>query len=566
MPRSRRGRVLCAVLCGVVLGAPWSCVSRPAHDVVLRGGWIHDGSGAKPYRGDVALRGDRIVAVGEVAGLGALEIDASGRVVAPGFINMLSWATESLWRDGASESDLRQGVTLEVFGEGWSMGPLNEAMRESLAADDSNPFDEVPWTTLAGYLEALVARGIAPNVASFVGATTLRIHEVGYENRPATAAELGRMQELLREEMEAGALGLGSALIYAPATYSSTAELTALARVAAEYDGMYITHLRSEGNRLLESVAEMLEIVQGSGVAAEIYHLKAAGADNWDKLDAVIAIVEAARAAGWRITANIYTYDAGATGLNAIMPPWVQEGGHAAWVERLQDPAVRERLELEMNTPTDEWENFLLLSGGADRILLVGFLNEELRRYTGWTLQAVADDLGRSPADAAMELVVRDNSRVEAIFFLMSEENLRRKVKLPWVGFCSDEASLAPRGMFLDSRPHPRAYGSFARLLGRFVRDEGLVPLPEAIRRLTSQPAIQLGLTHRGSLRPGYFADVVVFDPETIQDRATYAEPHQFAVGVEQVFVNGRQVLRDGEPTGVAAGSFVRGPGHRVRP
>ncbi len=538
-----------------------ACTPAPEYDLVLRGGLIYDGSGHPPFAGDVALRADTIAAVGDLGrARGHTELDVTGLAVAPGFINMLSWATESLLHDGRAQSDIRQGVTLEVFGEGWSMGPLNEAMKADLKRGQSDITFDVAWTTLGEYLEHLERRGVSPNVASFVGATTVRIHELGYANRPPTPDELDRMRALVRQAMEEGALGLGSSLIYAPAFYASTDELVALSREAAAYGGMYISHLRSEGNRLLEAVDELITIAREAGLPAEIYHLKAAGRDNWPRLDAVIARVEAARAEGLRITADMYTYTAGATGLDAAMPPWVQEGGFEAWRQRLRDPALRQRLLREMRTPSGDWEN-LLQAAGPEGTLLVGFRNEALRRYIGRTLAEVAAERGVSPEEAAMDLVVEDSSRVDVVYFLMSEENVRRQIALPWMSFGSDAAALAPEGVFLRSNPHPRAYGNFARLLGRYVRDEGLIPLEEAIRRLTTLPATNLGLRRRGALRPGYHADLVVFDPATIRDHATYADPHRYATGVVHVFVNGVQVLRDGEHTGATPGRVVRGPG-----
>jgi N-acyl-D-amino-acid deacylase len=539
-----------------------ACAGEPGFDVLIRGGTIYDGSGGAPYVADLAIAGDTLAAIGDLSGARArLEIDARGLAVAPGFINMLSWATESLIEDGRSQSDIRQGVTLEIFGEGWSMGPLNDRMKEELVERQGDIKYDVEWTTLGEYLEYLVQRGVAPNVASFVGATTVRIHEVGYEDRPPTPEELERMKALVRQAMEEGALGLGSSLIYAPAFYARTDELIELARVAGEYGGTYISHIRSEGNRLLEAVDELITIAREAGLPAEIYHLKAAGRANWDKLEEVFQRVEAARAAGLRITADMYTYTAGATGLDAAMPPWVQEGGHEKWVERLKDPAVRERVMREMRTPTDEWENLYLAAGSPENVLLVEFKNEALKPLTGKTLAEVAALRGASPEETAMDLVIEDDSRVGAVYFIMSEENVKKKIARPWVSFDSDAASLAPEGVFLKSNPHPRAYGNFARLLGRYVREEGVISLEEAVRRLTSLPASNLGIRRRGSLEPGYFADVVVFDPATIIDHATYSEPHQYASGVVHVFVNGVQVLRDGEHTGALPGRVVRGPG-----
>jgi N-acyl-D-amino-acid deacylase len=488
-------------------------------------------------------------------------VDARGLAVAPGFINMLSWATESLIHDGRSQSDIRQGVTLEVMGEGWSMGPLNPQMKDAIAKDQGDIKFPVEWTTLDEYLRFLVRRKISCNVASFVGPETLRIHELGYEDREPTAAELARMQALARTAMHEGALGIASSLIYAPGFYAKTDELIALCKVAAEYDGLYISHLRSEGNQFVEALDELLTIAREAKIRAEVYHLKAAGRANWPKLDTVIRKIEAARASGLAITADMYTYTAGQTGLDAAMPPWVQEGGYPEWAKRLQDPAIRERVRREMSTPTDKWENLYLAAGSADRVILVGFKNEKLKPLTGKTLAEVSKLRGKSPEETAMDLVVEDGSRVGTVYFLMSEDNVRKQIKLPWVSFCSDSPSLAPEGVFLKSSTHPRAYGSFARLLGRYVRDEKLIPLADAIRRLTSFPAENLRLKQRGWLRPGYFADIVAFDPARVQDHATFEKPHQYSTGVVHVWVNGEQVLLDGEHTGAKPGQVVRGPG-----
>ncbi len=541
--------------------APQSGLPR-TYDLLIRGGTLYDGSGTAPVRGDVAIDGDTIVAVGELGvARGRTEIEAAGLAVAPGFINMLSWATESLIEDGRSQSDIRQGVTLEVFGEGFSMGPLNDEMKERLVREQSDIRFDIEWTTLGEYLEYLERRGVAPNVASFVGATTVRIHELGYEDREPTSAELERMRDLVRQAMEEGALGVGSSLIYAPAFYARTGELVALSRAAAPYGGMYISHIRSEGNRLVEAVDELIQIARGAGVRAEIYHLKAAGEANWQKLGTVIDRIERARREGLAITADMYTYTAGATGLDAAMPPWVQEGGYEEWARRLRDPATRERVVAEMRTPADDWENLYAAAGSADRVLLLAFKNERLKPLTGKTLGEVARLRGTAPEATAIDLVIEDGSRVGAAYFLMSEENIRRQIALPWLSFGSDEASPAPEGRFLKSNPHPRAYGNFARLLGRYVRDEGLIPLEEAIRRLTSLPADNLRIDRRGALKPGYFADVVVFDSGQIRDHATFEEPHQYSTGMIHVFVNGTQVLREGEHTGATPGRVVRGPG-----
>jgi N-acyl-D-amino-acid deacylase len=535
-------------------------------DLLIRNGTVYDGSGRTPIVADLAIQGDRIAALGRLTNARArMEVDARGLTVAPGFINMLSWATESLIEDGWSQSDIRQGVTLEVMGEGDSMGPLTPMMKRDLVAQQSDVRYRIRWTTLGEYLDYLVRRGVSCNVASFVGATSIRVHELGYADRAPTPAELERMKTLVRQAMEEGALGVASALIYAPGFYAKTDELVELAKVAAEYDGLYISHLRSEGNRFLEALDEFLATARAANCRAELYHLKAAGPANWAKLGAAIQKIEAARAAGQRVTADMYTYVAGATGLDAAMPPWVQEGGYSAWVQRLKDPAIRERVKREMTAPADTWENFFNLAGSPTNILLVSFKNPKLRPLTGKTLAEAARLRGRSPADTAMDLVIEDGTRVGTIYFLMSEENVRRQLKLPWVSFCSDSASLAPEGAFLKSNPHPRAYGTFARLLGRYVRDEKLVPLEDAIRRLTSLPAGNLKLDRRGSLQPGYFADVVVFDPAKIQDHATFEQPHQYSTGVVHVFVNGVQVLKNGRHTGAKPGRVVRGPGWKKK-
>ena len=539
-------------------------IDATTYDVLIRGGTIYDGSGTAPRVADLAIQDDTIAAIGDLSGAYARQVvNARGLAVAPGFINMLSWATESLLHDGRAQSDIRQGVTLEIFGEGSSMGPLNETMKREMRESQGDVKFDVAWTTLGEYLAHLEQRGVSVNVASFIGATTVRVHELGEIDRAPTPEELARMEALVRQAMEEGALGVGSSLIYAPAFYAGTDELIALARAAAPYGGMYISHMRSEGNRLLEAIDELITIARAAGVPAEIYHLKAAGRDNWPKLDAAIRKVDSARAAGLRITADMYTYTAGATGLDAAMPPWVQEGGYDAWAARLQDPAIRERVAREMRTPTDEWENFFTAVESPEQIILVGFRNDSLKYLTGKTLAEVARLRGTSPEETAMDLVVQDGSRVGTVYFLMSEENVRRQVAIPWISFGSDAGALAPEGAFLRSNPHPRAYGNFARLLGRYVRDEGIVPLEDAIRRLTSLPANNLKLRRRGALRPGWFADVVVFDAARIQDHATFEAPHQYATGVVHVFVNGEQVLRDGEHTGATPGRVVRGPGWR---
>ena len=550
------------------MGAAWLCLlllsacsSGDQYDLIIRGGTIYDGLGGEPFVADIAVRGQRIAALGALDGERAnVDIDARGMAVAPGFINMLSWANRSLIEDGRAMSDIKQGVTLEVMGEGSSMGPLNDAMKAEARARQGDIRFDIEWTTLDEYLRFLTRKGISPNVASYVGATTLRIHEVGYDNRPATAEELERMQDLVRNAMRDGALGVGSSLIYAPASFANTDELVALVSAAAEFDGAYISHLRSEGDRLEEAVQELIKIASVTGAPAEIYHLKASGKSNWHKLDKVFALIEAARSAGLRVSADMYAYPAGSTGLDATMPNWVQEGGHDAWVERLKDPDIRRRVVDEMRNPDVSWENFFV-QAGADGILLAGFRNAELRPLIGKTLAEVAASRGTDPAETAMDLVIEDDSRVDAVFFLMSEDNVRQKISKPWISFGSDAAAPAVEGVFLQSSPHPRAYGNFARVLGRYAREEGLIELKDAIRRMTSLPAGNTGIRGRGQLSEGYFADIVVFDPETIHDRATFDIPHQYASGVVHVFVNGTQVLENGEHTGATPGRVVRGPG-----
>ena len=509
----------------------------------------------------MAIVGDRIAAVGSTYDWrGREELDSRGLAVAPGFVNMLSWATESLLVDGRAQSDIRQGVTLEVMGEGFSMGPLTEVMKDELASQSLIGL-EVEWTTLGEFLEHLAQRGVSPNVASFVGTATVRGYELGAEDRPPTEDELQRMQALVRQAMEDGAVGVASALVYAPAFFAATDELVELARAAGDYGGMYISHLRSEGNGLLEALDEFLTIVREAGVRGEIYHLKAAGESNWHKLDSVVDRVEEARGEGLAVTADMYTYTAGATGLNGAMPPWVQEGGFEAWRARLSDPDVRAQVEHEMTTPTRTSGRTCSCSPGRRTCVCSPSRTDRLRPLTGRTLADVADERRTTPARAAMDLVVEDESSVSTAYFTMSEENVRRELALPWVSFCSDSPALAAEGLFLQWSTHPRAYGSFARLLGKYVRAEQVLPLEEAVRRLTSLPAGNLRLADRGLLEPGYFADVVVFDPNRIEDHATYDDPHRYATGVAHVVVNGTLALRDGEHTGALPGRVVRGPG-----
>jgi N-acyl-D-amino-acid deacylase len=563
LPDALNGRRFAGALLALLPALAVAAEPAP-YDVLVRGGTVYDGSGAPPRRADVGVRGDRVAAVGDLSSAAARTVvDASGLAVAPGFVNVLSWATDDLLADPRSQSDLRQGVTTEVFGEGESYGPWSEAMKQRRLAMQGDFRFEIDWTTLGEYLRRLERRGVTPNVASFVGTGTLREHVVGLDDVRATPAQLEAMSELLRREMEDGALGIGSSLIYAPDAYSSHEELVALAKVAARHGGSYVTHMRSEGDRLLEAVEETIRVAREAGIAAEIYHLKAAGEANWPKLEAVVARIEAARREGLRVSANMYTYTAGATGFDACLPPWSREGGWSAVFARLRDGATRERILKEMRAGDAGFENLCRLAGSPERIRLVAFRNEALKPLTGKTLGEVAASRGRTPEDTVLDLVVEDGSRVGVVFFLMSEENVRRQVRLPWVAFGSDAGSMAPEGVFLKASTHPRAYGNFARLLGRYVREEGLLTLEEAVRRLSSMPAESLGLDRRGRLVPGHFADVVVFDPATVADRATWENPHQYAVGVRHVLVNGVVALRDGEHTGAFPGRALRGRGAR---
>jgi N-acyl-D-amino-acid deacylase len=552
--------VLAALLASSASTAPRQASTD--YSLLIRGGTIYDGSGGTPFAGDIAINGDKIVYVGPHApGHAAKVVDATGKAVSPGFINMLSWANESLIADGRGLSDTMQGVTLEVMGEGDSMGPLNPQMKRLAVERESDVKYPIRWTTLGQYLDYMTRKGVTPNLASFVGATTVRVHELGEKDVDPTPAQLQRMRALVRQAMKEGAMGVGSSLIYAPATYAETPELVAITREAGKCGGMYISHMRSEGDKLLEAVDELITISRESGAPAEIYHLKAAGKPNWGKMDEVIAKVNAARANGQRITADMYTYTAGATGLDAAMPTWVQSGGLETWVKRMKDPATRARLVKEMRTPSKDWENLMLLAGSPDKVLLVSFKNPKLKPLTGKTLGEVARMRGKSPEETAMDLVIEDESRVGTVYFLMDENNVRKQVGLPWVSFGSDAESQAPEGVFLKSSTHPRAYGNFSRVIGHYVRDEKAAALPDAIRRLTSLPATNLGIKQRGSLKPGNYADVVVFDPTKVQDHATFEKPQQLATGVDDVFVNGVQVLNDGKHTGAKPGRVVRGPG-----
>ena len=533
------------------------------YDLLIRNGVVYDGSGSAAQQVDVAVRGDRIAAL-LPAGSSAVAtrtVDARGHAVAPGFINMLSWAPESLIADGRGVSDTKQGVTLEVFGEGWSMGPYNEKMKADALKQQGDIRYPIEWTTLGEYLDYLEKRGITPNVASFVGATTVRIHELGEGDVKPDAAQLARMQNLVRQAMEEGALGVGGSLIYPPAAFADSDELTALAQAAAESGGGYIAHMRSEADRFLEALDETIAIARATGQRAEAYHLKAAGEKNWPKMAQAIAKIDEARKQGLQVSADMYAYTAGATGLTAGLPPWVQADGHDAMVARLKDPAIRKRVIAEMKDPKVGWENIRLLAGSDDRVLLIEFKNEKLKPLLGKSLAEVAKARGKSGEETLIDLVVEDDSRVGAAYFLMSEENVELGLKQPWTSLGSDAESSAPEGVFLKSSTHPRAYGNFAKFLGHYVRDRKLMPLEEGIHRLTGLPATNWKLRDRGCLNPGCFADVVVFDPARIADHATYKSPQQYATGVSDVFINGVQVLRDGEHTGAKPGRVVRGPG-----
>jgi N-acyl-D-amino-acid deacylase len=541
-------------------GVSAACARPPQYDLVIRHGTVYDGTGAAGVVEDIAINGDRIAAIGMLGDAhGRQEVGATGFAVSPGFVDMLNHSESALQADGRAQSGIRQGVTLAVFGES-SLGPLNGSMKADMQRRQGDIKFDITWTTLGEGLDALAAKGVSTNIASFVSASTIRANEIGYDNRPPTAEELDRMRADVRRAMDEGAMGLTTALIYTPAVFSKTEELVELSRVAAESGGMYISHIRSEGDRLLEAIDETLTIARQAHIRAEIYHLKAGGQSNWSKIADVVAKIEAARKEGLEITADMYTYTAGSTGLDAAMPPWVQEGGYDAWAKRLQDSKVRERLRREMTTPGGDWENLMLAAGG-DGTLLVGFKNEALRMYTGKTLSEVAKQRGKSIQDTAMDLVVEDGSRIQVVYFLMSEDNVKLQLKQPWVSLGSDASFMSAAGVFLKTSTHPRAYGNFARLLGKYVRDEHVIPIEEAIRRMTSLPADTLRIKDRGRLAAGKFADIVVFDPKTIADRATYEKPHQYAVGVREVWVNGVQVVKDGEHTGAKPGRVVRGPG-----
>ena len=541
-----------------------SCSEGLKVDVLIENGTIYDGTGNSPFKGSVAIKGEKIIYIGSPKSFQATtRIDATNQAVAPGFINMLSWGVETLIEDGKSQSDIRQGVTLEVFGEGMSWGPLNEEMKVDLFKKQGDIQYEIQWNTLGEYLQFLENKGVSTNVASFIGATTLRINAVGYEDREPNPKELKLMTDLVHQGMKEGALGIGSSLIYAPAFYSSTKELIEICKVAAQYDGMYISHMRSEGNKILESVDELMTIAKEAEIRSEIYHLKQSGKKNWGKLDAVIQKIDSARTAGLYITTDMYNYTAGATGLDASMPPWVQEGGLDKWIERLKKPSIKKRVIKEMQKDTDEWENLMRAAESAEKLILVGFKNDSLKYLTGKTLDEVSKIRGKSPEETAIDLVIQDGSRVGTVYFLMSEENVKRQIKLPYMSFGSDAGSMATEGVFLKSSTHPRAFGNFARLLGKYVRDEKVISLEEAIYKLSGFPASNLKIKNRGTLKINNYADVVVFDPKSIQDFATFENPMQYATGINHVFVNGSHVLKNGDHTGVLAGKFVKGPGYQ---
>ena len=550
------------IVSGIFILFLFSCQQKKEYDTIIRNGMIYDGNGGEPYKGDIGIKNDTIAFIGDLSKASAAnEVDVKGNAVAPGFINMLSWATESLIQDGHSQSDIRQGVTLEVMGEGWSMGPLNEQLKKQQQESQTDIRYKIEWNTLGQYLDYLEKKGISCNVTSFIGATTVRMNVIGEDNRDPTPAELDSMKLLVRQAMEEGAMGVGTSLIYPPAFFAKTNELIELCKEASKYGGSYISHMRSEGNKLHEAVEELITIAREANIHAEIYHLKAAGKDNWSKMDSVIRRVERARAEGLNITADMYSYIAGGTGLTATMPPTLQDGGFGKLRERLQDPIVRQQTIKDMNSKTDQWENFFYAVGTPENILVVGFKQDSLKKYIGKSLAAVAKMRGTSAEETAMDLIVQDSTRVECIFFLMDENNVKKQIAIPWLSFGSDEGSYEPAGVFLKSNPHPRAYGNFSRVLGKYVREEKIISLQEAIRKLSKLPATNLKIKNRGELKTGNYADIVIFDPAKVKDNATFEKPHQYAEGMIHVFVNGVQVLKDGEHTGAKPGKFVKGPG-----
>ncbi len=532
------------------------------YDTIIRNGMIYDGNGGDPYKGDIAINADTIAFIGDLKEAnGRNETDAKGMAVAPGFVNMLSWANESLIEDGRSQSDIRQGVTLEIMGEGWSMGPLNKKMKDREQSSQGDIKYKIEWNTLGEYLHFLEKKGISCNVASFIGATTVRDYVIGEDNRAPTTGELDSMKALVRQAMEEGALGVGSSLIYPPAFFAKTEELIELCKEASKYGGSYISHMRSEGNKFYEAVEELITIAQKAHIPAEIYHLKAAGKNNWNKMDSAIRRIERARKEGLRITANMYTYIAGATGMTAAFPPSLQDGGFGKLRERLMDPAIRAKMKVAMNTNATDWENLYYGAGGPQHVLLLSFKQDSLKKYTGKSLAEVAGLRGKSAEETAMDLIVEDSTRVGVAYFLMSEENVKKQLAIPWVSFGSDEGSYTNEGIFLKSNAHPRAYGTFARVLGKYCRDEKVIPLQEAIRKLSKLPATNLNIVKRGELRTGNYADIVIFDPVNLSDKATFDNPHQYATGMWHVWVNGTQVIRNAEHTNAKPGKFVKGAG-----
>ncbi len=533
------------------------------YDQIIRNGMIYDGNGGEPYQADIGIKGDTIAFIGDLSNVSArISVDAKGMAVAPGFINMLSWANESLIEDGRSQSEIRQGVTLEVMGEGESMGPLNPRMKEQMQNGQTDIKYNVNWNSFDGYFNWLEKKGISCNVASFVGATTIRTYVVGEDDRDPTPAELDSMKALVRQAMKEGALGVGSSLIYPPAFFAKTNELTELCKEASTFGGMYISHMRNEGNKLFEATRELIAIAKAANCPAEIYHLKAAGKDNWWKIDSLVKIIDSARNQGLQITADMYTYHASATGLTAAFPPSLQDGGFDKLWKRLQDPAIREQMKIAMNSNPKEWENTYYGAGGADGVLLLSFRIDSLRKYIGKTLAEVAKIRGASPEETAMNLIVEDSTRIGVSYFSMDSNNVKKEVAIPWMSFCSDAESMAPEGVFLKTNPHPRAYGSFIRVLGKYARDEKVLSLADAVRKLSKLPATNLKLKKRGELKVGNYADIVIFDPVKVQDHATFAKPHQYATGIIHVFVNGVRVLQDGEHTGKKPGRFLKGPGY----
>lgn len=551
------GYLIGSLAAALLAGASAPHLAPKTHDVLIRGGTIYDGTGGAPFVGDVVVDGDRISYVGPHKAFAAKRvIDARGEAVSPGFVNMLSGAEQSLLVDGRGESDLLQGVTLEVTGEGTSMGPLSDAMAAQEQAHQGDIKYPISWRSLGGYFDLLVHKGISPNIASMVGAATVREYVLGDDDVQPTPSQLDRMRALVRKAMLDGALGVSSALIYAPGTFAKTPELAALATEAGKCGGIYITHMRSEGDDILGALDETIDIAKASGAPAEIYHLKIAGKANWPKLDAVLSKIETARASGIRISADMYPYTAAATGFDASMPHWVLDGGLDAWIARMKDPKVRARLVGEMQNP--DYESALAFAG-PDGTLLLGFKNPKLKPLAGKTLAEVAKLRGESPEDTVIDLVIEDGSRIGVAYTLMSEDNLRKEVVQPWMSFASDGAAAAPEGVFLKSMEHPRSYGTFAKILAKYVRDEKLVTLPDAIHRLSALPAANLSLKDRGLLKAGYFADVVVFDPATIQDHATYIDAQQLATGVRTVLVNGGVAVDNGKATGAPTGRAIRG-------